>query len=394
MATSNNDRISSQRLLDTLKGLQASRHLGSEPEVDPQTNEKTKHTIKQDYLPNADWNVNDPDADGYVQGRTHWVEISETRATGSVQEVSGGIVGIGSIDKFGVPSKLIYPNGEFIANKLSDIITVEVGAGNTIQFCYAGIDSNGDDIEVDSEDYLDTALTSTYIGLAVMKREYNGESMLMCYVIYPEVKAGDAYEVMIKSESVHKLPTKYINKNELGIPKIDITTDGATVDDKAINTYPKGCRVKYKNPNNHFINDLIIIPITGVYGGLWYCKLRVAIGTYNESNGTYSNTSEQYTDQTDETLYELIKRQLDYTEDKTFKINVYRNGVVSLGDADSPAGDHGAYIGYIEISIEMGKTVTKTTVEHKVVTNEEVHTGIVRPEFYMEGLFNLNIGTI
>ena len=74
MATSNNDRISSQRLLDTLKGLQASRHLGSEPEVDPQTNEKTKHTIKQDYLPNADWSVNDPDADGYVQGRTHWVE--------------------------------------------------------------------------------------------------------------------------------------------------------------------------------------------------------------------------------------------------------------------------------------------------------------------------------
>lgn len=74
MATSNNDRVSSARLLDMLKGLQESRHLGSEPEVDPQTNEKTKHTIKQDYLPNADWNVNDPDADGYVQGRTHWVE--------------------------------------------------------------------------------------------------------------------------------------------------------------------------------------------------------------------------------------------------------------------------------------------------------------------------------
>lgn len=204
MATSNNDRISSQRLLDTLKGLQASRHLGSEPEVEtvsveypavvspaegtyndmtsfreemaskavdenrlpvkiyttpsnPNTNPvfpltinepsgayveadkkikwhnfygyaneevadentytgymvlnmagmwagyhiengtpdnnqyqwempaytettttKTKHPIKQDYVPNADWNVNDPDADGYVQGRTHWVEQSLT----------------------------------------------------------------------------------------------------------------------------------------------------------------------------------------------------------------------------------------------------------------------------------------------------------------------------
>lgn len=35
---------------------------------------KDKHTIKQDFLPNADWNVNDPEADGYVEGRTHWVE--------------------------------------------------------------------------------------------------------------------------------------------------------------------------------------------------------------------------------------------------------------------------------------------------------------------------------
>lgn len=74
MAVNDGDRVSTAKLLETLKGLQASRHLGSEPEVDPQTNEKTKHTIKQDYLPNADWSVNDPDADGYVEGRTHWVE--------------------------------------------------------------------------------------------------------------------------------------------------------------------------------------------------------------------------------------------------------------------------------------------------------------------------------
>lgn len=73
MAVNDGDRVSTAKLLETLKGLQASRHLGSEPEVDPQTNEKTKHTIKQDYLPNADWNVNDPDADGYVENRTHWV---------------------------------------------------------------------------------------------------------------------------------------------------------------------------------------------------------------------------------------------------------------------------------------------------------------------------------
>lgn len=78
MAVNNGDRVSTAKLLETLKGLQSDRHLGSEPEVDPQTGVKTKHTIKQDYLPNADWNVNDPDADGYVQGRTHWVERSET----------------------------------------------------------------------------------------------------------------------------------------------------------------------------------------------------------------------------------------------------------------------------------------------------------------------------
>lgn len=39
---------------------------------------KTKRTIKQDYVPNADWNQNDPDGEGYVQGRTHWVEGTMT----------------------------------------------------------------------------------------------------------------------------------------------------------------------------------------------------------------------------------------------------------------------------------------------------------------------------
>lgn len=93
MAVNDGDRVSTAKLLETLKGLQASRHLGSEPEVDPQTNEKTKHTIKQDYVPNADWNQNDPDGEGYVEGRTHWVEDGVTDIVPEYDGDSSSIMG-------------------------------------------------------------------------------------------------------------------------------------------------------------------------------------------------------------------------------------------------------------------------------------------------------------
>ena len=52
-------------------------HVWEMPEKTVTTTTKTKHPIKQDYVPNADWNQNDPDGEGYVEGRTHWVEVGE-----------------------------------------------------------------------------------------------------------------------------------------------------------------------------------------------------------------------------------------------------------------------------------------------------------------------------
>lgn len=227
MATSNNDRISSQRLLDTLKGLQASRHLGSEPEVDSQTNEKTKHTIKQDYLPNADWNVNDPDADGYVQGRTHWVEVDETEATVNVESVGGmGNMGSASCDKFGAVKGFAYPNGEYNPGRTGEIVEFKEN-GQTIAFSYIGEDENGNAIVPTNMTELMTALSTTNIGIMLYKQNNNSGA----YVAYPNATTGDVCTATIATEVVHKLDEMFYDKSDLslmgrsGVPFIEKAMD-------------------------------------------------------------------------------------------------------------------------------------------------------------------------
>lgn len=321
MATSNNDRVSSQRLLDTLKGLQASRHLGSEPVVETETVEypavvcpavgtytadeisngvtapvddrlpfkvyhtqydftypvtisepageyseitksvtvngnklyveeqfdemntyngyvlvnvgfgyvgmlvtngledsnhyhvwempaytettttKTKRPIKQDYVPNADWTQNDPDGDGYVQGRTHWVEVGESEGTVSVQ--SGAQMGnfaIGTCDEFGAVKSFTYPNGEYNPGRIGEIFEAE-----GIQFSYIGEDANGDAIIPTNIYELENALSTTAIGIMLLVQ---GAS-IMVYVAYPNVAANDVCTVTLVSEVVHKLNKKF-----------------------------------------------------------------------------------------------------------------------------------------------------------------------------------------
>ena len=215
MATSNNDRISSQRLLDTLKGLQASRHLGSEPEVDPQTNEKTKHTIKQDYLPNADWSVNDPDADGYVEGRTHWVEVDEMEGAVNVQTgVQFGNVAMGVCDKFGAVKGFTYPTGEYNPGRTGEIGEFEED-GQTIAFSYIGEDENGNAIVPTNAEELMTALPITSIGIMLFKQEDN----TAVYIAYPNATANDECTAIIVSENVHKLDRKFYDYT----PRVDLT---------------------------------------------------------------------------------------------------------------------------------------------------------------------------
>ena len=340
MATSNNDRISSRRLLDTLKGLQTSRHLGSEPEVVTETVEypaevfpksgtytgndviaqlgtasfdlehnlpikvygsitsdtdgfvvpdksgeplatlnvvskpsgltvisdvevtdemisnqpitghyflmqqgnywlcfyeiadvtnfntahvwettgytetttnKTKHTIKQDYVPNADWNVNDPDTDGYVQGRTHWVEVGETEATVNVQTgVAIGNFATGTCDKFGAVKGFTYPTGEYNPGRTGEIGKIEE-YGQTIAFSYIGEDENGNAIVPTNLDELQNALSSTAIGIMLIEEQ--GASVIV-YVVYPNVTSNDVCTATIASETVHKLDRKFYDYTE------------------------------------------------------------------------------------------------------------------------------------------------------------------------------------
>lgn len=209
MATSNNDRVSSARLLDMLKGLQESRHLGSEPEVDPQTNEKTKHTIKQDYLPNADWNVNDPDADGYVQGRTHWVERTVGDIPVTTEQDMSTIPDMVKPEGFKAGTTTWKPDYEAIAFE-----EAETQSGMTLTGYLLAEDENGVQI-TDPE----IAISGTfYSGIVVadysayfpdtiiVAAKYNGNDTTCEYVI------GE-------TEVVHKLDRKFYDYT----PPVDLT---------------------------------------------------------------------------------------------------------------------------------------------------------------------------
>ena len=376
MATSNNDRISSRRLLDTLKGLQTSRHLGSEPEVVTETVEypaevfpksgtytgndviaqlgtasfdlehnlpikvygsitsdtdgfvvpdksgeplatlnvvskpsgltvisdvevtdemisnqpitghyflmqqgnywlcfyeiadvtnfntahvwettgytetttnKTKHTIKQDYVPNADWNVNDPDADGYVQGRTHWVEVGETEATVNVQTgVAIGNFATGTCDKFGAVKGFTYPTGEYNPGRTGEIGKIEE-YGQTIAFSYIGEDENGNAIVPTNLDELQNALSSTAIGIMLIEEQ--GASVIV-YVVYPNVTSNDVCTATIASETVHKLDRKFYDYTEPFDSSKTLTTDNSfdysNINRESLNRY-LGKNIGFKN---------------------------------------------------------------------------------------------------------------------------------------------------
>ena len=210
MATSNNDRISSRRLLDTLKGLQESRHLGSEPEVDPQTNEKTKHTIKQDYLPNADWNVNDPDADGYVQGRTHLVERTVGDIPVTAEQGMSTIPDMVKPEGFKTSTITWKPDYEAVAFEIDLYGTILTGY-------LLAEDENGDQITdpeiIISGTFYSGILVADYSAFfpdtVAVSAKYNGNDATCEYVI-----GG--------TEVIHKLPVKFYDKTDENALKNEI----------------------------------------------------------------------------------------------------------------------------------------------------------------------------
>lgn len=203
MATSNNDRISSARLLDTLKGLQASRHLGSEPEVDPQTNEKTKHTIKQDYLPNADWSVNDPDADGYVQGRTHWVERTVGDIPVTTEQGMSTIPEMVKPEGFKFGTTTWKPDYEAIAFE-------ETQGGGTFTGYLLAEDENGNQITDASSIF---GGETRYTGVAIVDYSAYAPGLYLVTCKYDNQDAQADY-VLGVTEVVHQLPKKYYEQTD------------------------------------------------------------------------------------------------------------------------------------------------------------------------------------
>lgn len=260
MATSNNDRISSQRLLDTLKGLQANRHLGSEPEVDPQTNEKTKHTIKQDYLPNADWNVNDPDADGYVQGRTHWVEealtgvIPSAGTYNSLQELNDALNS--------VEPSVVYVCDEY--NVISFPVTMPEYTDEPVAVLDKEFELEG--LRVLGPSDWDGSWENPPEYLFFFKQEAYGQNNVVL-----DVTADKMYRWKAIAEVAHKLDRKFYDYTEPFDPT------GYTKDsDISIKTMP--------GPYTHFY-DFVRLP-----NGLAYGNIKLHVNSWDDTTktGTFS----------------------------------------------------------------------------------------------------------
>ena len=103
----------------------------------------TKRTIDPKYLPNADWNENDPNAPGYIEGRTHWVEngindITPTMGDGTYIVPSFGKVYGYSWDAYpsaGTEAGEWYPDFEPVS-----------GNFNGLPMWYLAVDENGEQI--------------------------------------------------------------------------------------------------------------------------------------------------------------------------------------------------------------------------------------------------------
>lgn len=174
---------------------------------------KTKHTIKQDYVPNADWNQNDPDGEGYVEGRTHWVETGENGITVNVQSgIVEGNFAMGTCDDFGAVKGFTYPTGEYNPGRTGEIVEFEEN-GQTMAFSYIGEDENGNAIIPTNMAELMTALSTTNIGIMLLKQ--NNDSM--AYVAYPNATTGDVCTATVDYEIIHKLDSMFYDKSDLSL---------------------------------------------------------------------------------------------------------------------------------------------------------------------------------
>ena len=172
------------------------------PEKTVATTTTTKHPVAQKYLPNADWNVNDPTADGYVENKTHWVEKSVVDVEPVSQ--SGGMAVMPSYSK---PTGFAFVDGSNVTGEYYPEF-------EAVETTYAGLpcwvlgeDENGNQYtSVDPEDIHYTSIVLV-----------DGSTIQPDYYVALVTYQGQGVTletVRAEGEVVHKLDRKFYDYTE------------------------------------------------------------------------------------------------------------------------------------------------------------------------------------
>lgn len=322
---------------------------------------KTKHTIKQDYVPNADWNVNDPDADGYVEGRTHWVEESITDVKPDTYK------GVPSLSSFAKPYGYSWEGGEWYP---------EFEAVNTtfegIEMWWLAVDANNEQITEFTENALSTA--TNY----VVCMNYTAQG-IPGYIM----AKNPVTTVRAKVEVIHKLDKKFY---EMPSPtKLTPFVGGFKYGEQEVITTDESFSISFDR-NNHLWFALLMrsnqmmIPF----------NLYLGVGTYDETTGTYTKTVTDATVSSIDAMrfYQYLKNSLYYslTDDNSFTINLSHTGYFYFGpDPENTSADWGIFPGYLSVIMKIAKNTMTVSIEAKVKTNKQLNSGIVTPAFSLSG---------
>lgn len=179
---------------------------------------KDKHTIKQDFLPNADWNVNDPEADGYVEGRTHWVEkVIKTISLGNAYSFKN--------DAFCAPIGYIKNSITWNPQLEPDYFEYEE-TGDTILVGALLVDINDKQLHVNSMDEISAVINDANV---ILISQY-----LANYVYLMGFEGGDSLipdAWILEEKNIHKLDPMFYHtqtKSEI-VEQLDLVINDLSV---------------------------------------------------------------------------------------------------------------------------------------------------------------------
>lgn len=186
-------------------------------EMPEKTETKTtveKRTIDPKYLPNANWNENDPEAPGYIEGRTHWVETGTADFEAKKTDDGGAYL----LPSFGKPEGFAWNGGEWYPD--FEAVKFDNYEGTGMPFYLLAEDENGNQIT----EYTEEAVTGAKYALLVLDSEafFGG----IAAVGTVDGTFLEIQTVRMVSEIVHKLPKKYIDNSDVQkeLDYLDATT--------------------------------------------------------------------------------------------------------------------------------------------------------------------------